>query len=154
MYVRLLRCLEHVYVVELDLTHVRGAIRKHDAGTRVEVGVAQRRRRRVLILVLHVDAIRALDISLNIGNARLAFDVLARDRAQLHLDVGPVLGLIGAQLFGCEAAERPPDLGLLARSHEELEPRRQQRELAGDDVQQRLLRLLGQLVERARARRG
>ena len=36
--VRLLLCLEHVYVVELDLAHVPRAIRKHDAGTRVEVG--------------------------------------------------------------------------------------------------------------------
>jgi hypothetical protein len=54
------------------------------------------------------------DISLNIGDGRLAFDVLARDRAQVNPDVGPVLGLIGAQLFGCEAAERPLDLGLNA----------------------------------------
>jgi hypothetical protein len=85
------------------------------------------------------------------ADARLAFDVLARDRAQVYLDIGPVLGLIGKQLFGYEAAESPRDLGLRTRRHEELEPRRQPRELAGDDGEQRLLRLLGQLV---RARRG
>ena len=72
--------------------------------------------------------------------------MLARDRAQVHLDVGPVLGLIGAQLFGFEAAERPLDLGFLTRRHEEHEPRRQPRELAGYDVKQRLLQLLGHLV--------
>eukprot|EP00900_Chrysochromulina_parva_P017081 jgi/Chrpa1/25374/Chrysochromulina_OHIO_Genome00006637-RA len=99
-------------------------------------------------LIFHVNAVRALDISLNIGDGRLAFDVRTRDRAQVHLDVGPVLGFIGAQLFGFEAAERPTDLGLLTRRHEELEPRRQPRELAGDDCKQWLLRLLGQLVER------
>ena len=32
MYVRLLLCREHVYVVELDLTHVSRAIQKLDRG--------------------------------------------------------------------------------------------------------------------------
>jgi hypothetical protein len=37
--VRLFLSHEHVYVVEVGLAHVPRAIRKHDAGKRVEVGV-------------------------------------------------------------------------------------------------------------------
>ena len=86
MYVRLLRCLEHVYVVELDLTHVRGAIRKHDAGTRVEVGVAQRRRRRVLILEReHLDALPLEPLSKRVCHARAAGEAQGEPREVLEL---------------------------------------------------------------------
>mmetsp|Transcript_36227 Transcript_36227/g.95665 ORF Transcript_36227/g.95665 Transcript_36227/m.95665 type:complete len:461 (-) Transcript_36227:771-2153(-) len=100
------------------------------AGQRLE----QRARRRVDLAALchrrlqlshpasHVDAKLAQDLTLEGRHAHLTLDVGARDCAQVDLDIGAILRLVGAQLAWIERLQCRLDLWLLARRHEKAKP--------------------------------